>query len=184
MNKLTKAAIAGAAGIALLLGGSGSLAYWNSSATVAGANIAAGELSITKVGSATTKYDDGTAISLIVPGDTVIVSQGVEIKATGDNMNATLTIDQATLLGSLMTGGYITTPVTVKAYDSAGDEVTGLDLLSATKAESITDVSVTIVFPSTVGDTVGSVNHGLDGQNGTLELGELKVVLTQIAPTP
>ena len=33
MNKLVKGSIAGAAGIILLMGGAGSLAYWNDSAT-------------------------------------------------------------------------------------------------------------------------------------------------------
>lgn len=177
MNKLTKSAIAGAAGIALLLGGAGSLAYWNSSATVGGATITAGELTIDAVGSAVQKYTGTTEdVVLIVPGDSVTVTQAVTVTATGDHMRAKLEIDQDTLVGSLKDDGLITS-VTVTAYDSLGGEIT--DLLDMTKAEaaSIKSVEVVVVFPTTVGDT-----DGTEGQDGELLLGALKVKLTQLAP--
>jgi alternate signal-mediated exported protein len=174
MNKLTKSAIAGAAGIALLLGGAGSLAYWNSAATVGGTTITAGTLTITSDPGATTTYtSSGDSVALIVPGDSVTVTQPVTISATGDHLKAKLEIDELGLLGSLK--DLVTRPLAVTAY--AGSSLVGFSLADMTGAEAatITSVKVDVVFPSTVGDTLGS-----DGQGGALELGNLKVKLTQI----
>src|SRR5690606_22161335 len=72
MNKLLKGSIAGAAGIALLLGGAGTLAYWNSSADLGGGTVNSGTLTIANNGAATV-----TGPTTIVPGDSVTVSQPV-----------------------------------------------------------------------------------------------------------
>ena len=50
MNKTFSGSIAGAAGIALLLGGAGTFAQWNSSAAVAGTSITAGVLNDNEAG--------------------------------------------------------------------------------------------------------------------------------------
>src|SRR6188474_1998822 len=80
MNKLTKGTIAGAAGIALLLGGAGTFALWNDTADIAGGTISSGELSIdaTTAGVWQDVSFDKTppvvidpATFLMVPGDTV-----------------------------------------------------------------------------------------------------------------
>lgn len=176
MNKLTKSAIAGAAGIALLLGGAGSLAYWNSSATVGGTTITAGTLTITSDPGATTNYtSSGDSVTLIVPGDSVTVTQPVTISATGDNLKAKLEIDDSALLGTLEP--LFTTPLAVTAYAgaSATPVLFSLDDMTGLEAATITRIEVVVVFPSTVGDTVGN-----EGQGGTLTLGDLKVKLTQI----
>lgn len=81
MNKLTKAAIAGAAGIALLLGGAGSLAYWNDSADVTSTSINSGSLSV-EVESAARD----TTITDWVPGDTATYTANVKVVAAGDNI--------------------------------------------------------------------------------------------------
>ncbi|MEO6942045.1 MAG: alternate-type signal peptide domain-containing protein [Terrimesophilobacter sp.] len=175
MNKLTKSAIAGAAGIALLLGGAGSLAYWNSSATVGTSTINSGQLTIAATGTTTTAYTTGGGpVGLIVPGDSVTLTQPVTITATGDNLKAALTIDQAALAGSLK--DLFTTPFVVTAY-VGGSPISGFTLSNMTGAQAatITSVRVVVVFPSTVGDTVGT-----EGQNGSLQLGTLKVMLNQI----
>ena len=44
MNKLVKGAVAGAAGIALLLGGAGTFALWNASTNVSTGSISTGTL--------------------------------------------------------------------------------------------------------------------------------------------
>ena len=167
MNKLTKSAIAGAAGIALLLGGAGSLAYWNDSAAVGSATIDSGTLAIDLDGSPATVYT-GTAspVVLIVPGDSVTITQGVTIDASGDHLSATLTVDQTALTGDLK--DFVT--VTYKAYAGAS-EVTGLTALTAAQAASIDSVEVTVVFKSDTEDK--------DGQDATLSLGELLLNLTQ-----
>ena len=47
MHKIVTGAIAGAAGVALLLGGAGSFALWNASASSAASAVSAGTLSLT-----------------------------------------------------------------------------------------------------------------------------------------
>ncbi|MEO7348933.1 MAG: alternate-type signal peptide domain-containing protein [Terrimesophilobacter sp.] len=167
MNKLTKAAIAGAAGIALLLGGAGSLAYWNDSAAVSGSTISSGTLAIDLDGTATKTYT-GTndAVSLIVPGDSVTIEQMITIDASGDNLSATLELDEAALTGDLK--DYVT--VSFKAFAGAV-EVTGLTNLTAAEAGAIDKVVVTVVFDS--------ATENKDGQDSALDLGELVLKLTQ-----
>jgi alternate signal-mediated exported protein len=168
MNKLVKGSIAGAAGIALLLGGAGSLAYWNAETTFSAADITAGTLTIANNGSATTTHAAGGAVSLIVPGDVVNVSQPVTIGATGDNLKAALVIDTAGLTGTL--ANKVTT--VVKAYTSANVEVTGLNNLTSAQAVSIAKVVATVTFPTTI--------TGTSGQGENLVLGTLTVKLNQI----
>ena len=51
MNKLLKGSIAGAAGIALLLGGAGTFALWNDTAAASGGTVQSGNLSVVLNGS-------------------------------------------------------------------------------------------------------------------------------------
>ena len=46
MNKIVSSAVAGAAGIVLLLGGAGSFALWNANATVAASSVSSGNLAL------------------------------------------------------------------------------------------------------------------------------------------
>ncbi len=172
MNKLVKGSVAAAAGIALLLGGAGSLAYWNSETTFSGTTITSGTLTIANNGAATSTFttEAGTALtgsSKIVPGDVVVVKQLVTVTASGDNLKSALTIDQTALTGTLST----TVTVTVKAY-AGTTEITALSNLTPVQAASITKVVATITFPSSTGTTVA--------QASSLDLSNLKVKLTQI----
>ena len=117
MNKLTKGAIASAAGIILLMGGAGTLASWNSSAT-AGASqaITAGQLQFGTPTTGTWKDASGKAVSLVVPGDVLTYTQTVALNATGDNLKFTLGI----------------TPGTITAASSAGQDVALAALLNTT----------------------------------------------------
>jgi alternate signal-mediated exported protein len=96
MNKLIKGSIAGAAGIALLLGGAGTLAFWNDDAVITGATITAGNLDIAPA--ATPGAGDGWknskgAVTIanyrVVPGDVLTYTQSFDVTATGDNLVAT-----------------------------------------------------------------------------------------------
>lgn len=99
MNKLTKGAIAGGAGIVLLLGGAGTFALWNDSATIDGGTITAGTLDIqTVTPGAWTDISpdvDGQPVPIpditdfrTVPGDVLKYTAGVTIVATGNNLLA------------------------------------------------------------------------------------------------
>ena len=109
MNKLVKGAIAGAAGIVLLMGGAGSLAYWNDSANAgpgAGSNsITAGTLTITAANAgAWTKgmYNNAGTQTVapvavaslsavrVVPGSRLVYTQNFNVVGTGDDLFFTI----------------------------------------------------------------------------------------------
>ena len=80
MNKNIKGAVAIAAGVVLLMGGAGSLAYWNDTQSVASAaGVNAGTLSATAGTGGWTKgfYDNSgnviTAPASVSPGSTLVV---------------------------------------------------------------------------------------------------------------
>ena len=96
MNKLTRGAIAAGVGVVLLLGGAGTFALWSDTATLSGSTITAGELKFGTVGSPQwTNVTNGgnTAIAdistfRIVPGNSVRLTQTVQITATGTSNTA------------------------------------------------------------------------------------------------
>ena len=107
MNKLTKAAIAGGVGIALLLGGAGTLATWNSSSNISGGTIVAGNLVVGTPATgawavshlltgSTTTYSAPVSTTLAAfkasPGDKLIYTTTVPITAVGTNLVATLAL--------------------------------------------------------------------------------------------
>jgi len=105
MNKLLKGSIAGAAGIALLLGGAGTFALWNDSAVIKGGTVSTGVLSLSAPTTAATWTDVSTASSIVggtpfntgsqklVPGDKVQTTQAVTVNASGKNLKANFTFD-------------------------------------------------------------------------------------------
>ena len=99
MNKLTKGAIAAAAGVVLLLGGGGTLAYWNAEATGAASSITSGVLEVASAGAATVSHANGDALTLAVPGDTIVIEQDLTLNATGDNLKFTIAVDEASITG-------------------------------------------------------------------------------------
>lgn len=107
MNKLTKATIAGAAGVALLLGGAGTFATWNSSANIGGGSIVAGSLvvgtpatgswSVVHLNTGSTSvYGTSAATTLAAykasPGDKLTYTTTVPITVSGTNLVATLAL--------------------------------------------------------------------------------------------
>src|SRR5690606_37678324 len=113
MNKFTKASIATGAGIVLLLGGAGTLAYWNDSATTGAGSITSGTLSIDSYAGTGAGWFDVSAdnpgapesISAstfrVVPGDTLRYVEWFTVSATGDNLTADLSINDADVLAGL-----------------------------------------------------------------------------------
>ncbi|MGW9627519.1 alternate-type signal peptide domain-containing protein [Microbacterium sp. NPDC055521] len=103
MNKTTKGTIAVAAAIALLMGGAGTLAYWQDSATAAAATITTGKLDVEIPKGCEWKVTNSGASATInkiadfrmVPGDTVTCTVGFSTLATGDNLQAKAEIDWA-----------------------------------------------------------------------------------------
>jgi alternate signal-mediated exported protein len=147
MNKLTKGAIATAAGIALLMGGAGTFAYWNSSVGVTGGQIVAGQLNI--AAPATAPASDGWYVqtngtgSLVAipditkfvasPGDKFTYQQTVNVTATGNNLVAILSY----------TGG------AVAASSANANDVALAKLVSSTTTVTATGTGIAPVTPAT-----------------------------------
>lgn len=198
MNKLTKAAIAGAAGIALLLGGAGSFALWNGSATSAAGSIQSGTLSVTTSGAGTwanTPYNGTSGAVTIanfkaVPGDTLTFTQKLTVTSIGDNLNATLAVDPASIVASatgtpsanaalkaaLIAGMTVTTTGTVPANIVAG---TGANANTFTVTNSAGPQTLTVVvtlpFPRGAAQPTGDNTT----QTGAVDLTGLKFTLQQ-----
>lgn len=183
MKKTTKGALAaGAAGV-LLLGGAGSLAYWSDSAPIDGGSVTSGTLALSD---ATCDADwvyaegnagAGTAVTLIVPGDTIAKDCTFTVTATGDNLEATLstpttvdvtsTPDAPSLVANVSAGytiGGVAVPATITDADN-GQTVTA---------------TIEVEFPfGTAEDATTPININ-DTQSIVTTLNTIDVTLTQI----
>ena len=93
MNKMIKGSIAGATGIALLMGGFGTYALWSDSEGISSGTVQSGTLDITNVGavswedvSADATSSTWSASDQMVPGDTVEMTRAVTMSAEGKNL--------------------------------------------------------------------------------------------------
>jgi len=173
MNKLLKGAVAGAAGVALLLGGAGTFALWNSTETVNVGSVASGTLSIAATGTPTWKdiSPDKTASAIadissfkVAPGDTIELTQVVRIDAVGDNLRATLSYDKLSI-GAASVKDQALLDQLVITLDATGGanvvRIAGTQTFAVTPASSTSTVTATvkIAFPSSVtGATNGTVD--------------------------
>jgi alternate signal-mediated exported protein len=165
MNNLVKGSVATAVGIALLLGGGTSLALWSDSATVNAGSVNSGKLTL--VSDADGGWDQN--ITNIVPGDNITYTEHLTVTAVGDNLEAELSSNIASITNSV-TGATATTTFAVE--DSLGDPVAAT-LGVYTLSEGTYTVTATIVvdFPSAA----------TGGQNGSIDLSAIQISLTQVA---
>ncbi|MGP3533335.1 alternate-type signal peptide domain-containing protein [Microbacterium sp. RD1] len=187
MKKFVKASIATAAGVTLLLGGAGTFASWNASATSQGATIAAGNMVVEDSGTAGTWTANGQSIALsdyrIAPGDTLTYTKTMSISAEGDSIEATLGLTGGSIVAADVTdaddqalAGYLLSNATLAA---SGTGISGTGpTFTVAPGNGVVDedvtVTVTIAFP--YGDTVGGNNNAM---NGAVSLSDLTVTLTQ-----
>lgn len=182
MNKLLKGAIAGAAGVALLLGGAGTFALWNDTATVNGGTIVAGNLDVTTDVSSGGWSDVDGPIDLTtfmaVPGDVLTYTKDVEVTATGDNLVATLALGAAAISPSSSAAadsalaGYLTKTAVLSV---SGAAISGSGpTYTVAEGTGLATVTVTITFPKHA--TAGAENSTMDG---SVSLDGLNVTLTQ-----
>jgi alternate signal-mediated exported protein len=186
MNKFTKASIATGAGIVLLLGGGGTLAYWNAEAGAGAGTINAGTLGITAGAAGTWTDANGDAIAditnyLVVPGDTVTFTRTFTVDATGENLKADLSVDTS----SIVAGDWDDELTTTAVYSVDGGTTSITQITDDNDGDTLT-VSVTIAFAFD-GDVANNtpiaeddVNN--DSQGDSVNLSNLKVVLTQVQP--
>jgi alternate signal-mediated exported protein len=183
MNKLVKGAIAGAVGVALLLGGAGTFALWNSSIGVASGTVATGTLAFgtstgatwtdVSPGATTTTFDPTT--QKIVPGDVVKLTQTVSVSATGKNLVATLAyVPSSVAIPADLVGKLVPTITVTKL---AGDAtVTGSGPYTITPvAGGTTTFTVVLTFTFDKNTPTGIV-----GQNESVDLSGASFTLTQV----
>ncbi|MEZ0448101.1 alternate-type signal peptide domain-containing protein [Cellulomonas sp. ICMP 17802] len=181
MRKTTKGAIAVGAGVALLLGGAGTMAYWNTSTTLGtNASITSGSLTATPTGAASWKWADATAFApatdVIVPGDVVSVTRTFTVAAKGNHLKADVVLSGGALgtgspltVASTFTNTAPTAPATVVANGTNFTVSTGGSNASTTFTFTVT---YTITFPSST--------TGTTFQTGNVSLADATITVTQI----
>jgi alternate signal-mediated exported protein len=96
MKKMTKGAIVTGLGVALLLGGGGTLAVWNDSAVSQAGPVVSGDLDLKDPEAGVWTDAAGTPVTIasykVVPGDTLTYTQTVTPILDGDKLNAKLTV--------------------------------------------------------------------------------------------
>lgn len=189
MNKFLTGAIATAAGVALLMGGAGTFAYWNSSATPTTSTITAGNLAVTDAGSSTAVWKSGNTVInpanfKAAPGDVLTYTKTMNITATGDNLVATLGLGAGSITGA--TSGAADQALAAALTQSATLSASGTGIApvvgspntytvtagTAGVSQSVT-VTATITFPK---GTAGQYN---DAKTGAVNFSGLAVTLTQ-----
>jgi alternate signal-mediated exported protein len=193
-NKLFRAAIATAAGAALLMGGAGTFAYWNSSVGITGGTISSGTLTIvdaTPTDGVWTVQKNGAGAQLPVaniatfltsPGDVLTYTKNVKISASGNNLAATLAVTPGSIVAADANPG--SAPLAAKLTSSATITASGTGITANGATYTITPgstpisaanvaISVVITFPKDAGTILNTA------QNGAVNLSGLSVTLTQ-----
>lgn len=188
MNRFAKGAVAGVVGIALLLGGAGSFALWNGSATAAAGSIQSGTMTIVPNGTGTWTASHGGAASPItistfraVPGDVLTFTQKVDISATGDNLSALLTVDPSSIkagpgVASAQLATALTSGMTVAISGALPAGITTTATPNTYKVSSLastTTVTIVVTLP------FDSTTAGSTAQGGTVDLTQLAITLQQ-----
>jgi alternate signal-mediated exported protein len=196
MNRFAKGAIAGAAGIVLLLSGAGTFALWNGTASAAAGSIQSGTMTIvTDAAKGTWSVAHGTtgtptAVPDIttfraVPGDVLTFTQVVDITASGDNLSAVLSVDplsikppkndsstaSADLATALKSTGIKVSVASLPSWVTAGTAANTYNVSSTGGVMKPLTVSVQLTFDP---NTMGSVAQG-----GTVDLSALAFQLAQ-----
>ena len=182
MNKLVKGAVAGAAGIALLLGGAGTFALWNASTSVSTGSVSTGTLAFGTNGAATwadvspgaTSSSWNPATQSMVPGDVVTLTQTVTINATGKNLSAQLAYSIPTAaIPTDLVGKLVPTMTVTKQSGDATVSGTGSPYTITPTAGGTSVFSVVLTF------TFDRTTSGVVGQNEAVSLGGSTFTLTQ-----
>lgn len=180
MKKSMKGTIAIAAGIALLLGGGGSLAYWQGSAQTSTATIQTGELNVAltsgatwqvKRGSTTTDITSTLASFKMVPGDTIVYTVPFQTKANGTNLTADATI----AWGGFAAVPAHLTPAVAGTYKGATISGTSFDVASGTVNGQLV---FTLTWPF---GSNASADTAAATMNQSWNLGATTVTVTQTA---
>ncbi|KQX05306.1 MULTISPECIES: alternate-type signal peptide domain-containing protein [unclassified Leifsonia] len=183
MNKIIKGSIAGAAGIALLLGGAGTFALWNDSTGVNAGTITAGTLT-TATSGAWTDTTTATATSIanpqavvFAPGTKVTYTGTVTVTATGTHLAGNVSFNSTSITAktpvtpanTALAAALVPTLVVKKA----GTTVTGTTAFA--EGTTTLDVVLTITLPAGTGvDNTAKL--------GAADLSAITFTALQVAP--
>ncbi len=175
MKKSYKGALAASAAGVILLGGAGSLAYWNATGDVPGGSITSGELKLDNaqcggfvldsVGGPGGAFDPSSG--RIVPGDTLTKTCTFDITATGDHLLADLAVTQPTVSGDDTLSDVLTASGTFTVDNAAATQI------SSANNGDVLEAVVTIDFP--YGASVDNLS-----QADTATLSDFTVTATQV----
>jgi alternate signal-mediated exported protein len=176
MNKIIKGSIAGAAGIALLLGGAGTFALWNESTTVSASTITSGTMRLTATTGSWYNVTKSQAIAdpttfRVVPGDVLEYRTTLSVTATGDDLKATLSYDPAAAMAS---HAGVTVVLTDPATTSNVVRVGATNTFNVTPAAAVTTIPVAVRFAFSA--------NGTAEQNTAITLSGVVFTLQQITP--
>ncbi len=185
MNKLAKGALAGGLGIALLLGGGATLAFWNDSVPVSGATITAGSLDVAATGTPTWTVSNGSvsnqavtdiATFRMVPGDVLTYKAAYTVAAVGDNLKAQASLGTAALTGDADLIARLT-PATTVAVGAGAASAGPVAVVNG----DVLNVTVTITWPF---DTPAGTSPSLDNpaMGDAVSFANFYVVVRQVAP--
>lgn len=166
MNKITKATIAGAAGIALLLGGAGTFALWNDAATFTGQTINSGELTIDTPSGA---WD--TPIALWAPGNSYTYTGTVDVTVNGTDLDAELSVGSVGITGDAALMAAIDVTLDVPSLTETGVG-TGVFALDGTFGSQSVPFTITVTFDAST--------SGLVAQDEQIVIGNIELVLEQV----
>jgi len=167
MNNIIKGSIAGATGVALLMGGFGTYAVWTDSEDLASNGVTSGALTIdTDPG----VYDDlGTTGSgnendwdedeLMVPGDEVSYTQEFTVTGTGKNLEGTIALATENMTNGFGAGN-LTRTVDVTVTDAGTATITKVDATNFSFASPFDTATLTAVVTYTFDDVSGTTDQG------------------------
>jgi len=177
MHKIVTGVVAGTAGIALLLGGAGTFALWNDSASTPAGTVSSGTLTMsanpdgvwTDITNGRSDVIDITTARM-VPGNTYRFHQTVDVTATGKDLTADLTYAPQSITGDAELIAASTQYLTLASADANLTPVgrTAWDVTPAA-GTSVLDVSYTIGLSSDV----------TTGKAQSIDLSGLTFTLTQ-----
>lgn len=179
MHATVKGALAAGTAGTLLLGGAGTLAYWNSTGTVGGGTINSGDLQLNATSCTTAAWTVSNSVESvtdapfvigtdeIVPGDVLKKTCNIVVTAIGENLRANLAVTNGTTTGSTMSVG---------AYNVAGSfKLGGADLTTITDANQGQNIVATITVSFPIGSAVDN-----SSKNKNIVLTDYTVTATQV----
>jgi alternate signal-mediated exported protein len=200
MNKTTKASIATATGIVLLLGGGASLAYWTDSSNTGSGpqTIQAGTLTVAPVdaGQWTKGFYNaaGTQVTapavvapgsvLLVPGNRLVYTQTFTVTAAGQDLyftvGSTNGTKSATTLGGRLTSTFTVGTLGTSATTISASTTPGVYKVSAPSGSASSTITVTWTLDWPFG-LAGSDTADNAAKGGNVVLTQGAITVTQVA---